>query len=195
VGEVGQQAGPAASTPALDGADRYLEDSRSILDGVALHIDEHQRGTLLEGQVSQGGGDVEPQLSLRSMIWTCCYCGTGRSFCLLVRQRHGRPRLTAPDSVQAGVDDDPVQPGRHGCVSAEGVRIAECGDEPILYRVRCLFRIAKSADRNRPQSLTVAADDLAEGVRVTIHMPGEQELVGRIRVRDRRLASPASPEP
>jgi hypothetical protein len=113
----------------------------------------------------------------------------------LVRQRYRRPHLTAPDSVQTGVDDDPVQPGRHRGVAAEGVRTAECGDERILHRICRFFRIAKGAECDRPQSVTVAADDLAEGLRVASHMHGEQELVGRIGVCDRRLASPASPEP
>jgi len=53
MGEVGQQASPAASAPALDRADRHVKDSRSILDRVALHIDEHECGALLEGQLRQ----------------------------------------------------------------------------------------------------------------------------------------------
>jgi hypothetical protein len=71
MGEVGQQASAAASAPALDRADRHVKDSRSILDRVALHIDEHERGTLLEGQLGQRHGHLEPQLSLWSMIRTC----------------------------------------------------------------------------------------------------------------------------
>ena len=128
------------------------------------------------------------------MIWTCRQCAAERPFCLLVRQRHRRPDLAAPDAVQAGVDDDPVQPRRHRRVAAEGVRTAECGDECILHGVRRLLRITESAEGDRPQPVTMAADEFAEGVRVAVHMPREQQFVSRIGVRDRRLAS-ASPEP
>ena len=174
MGEVGQQARTAASAPALDRADRHVKDSRGILDRVALHIDEHERCTLLEGQLGQRSGDVEPQLSLWSMIRTCRQHAAGRFLSLLVGQRHRRPHLTAPDAIQAGVDHDPVQPRRHRGVTAEGVRSPEGGDERILYRVRRLLRIAKGAEGDRPQPVTVAADELAEGVSVTVHMPGEQ---------------------
>jgi hypothetical protein len=195
MGEVGQQASAAASAPALDRADRHVKDSRSVLDRVALHIDEHERGALLEGQLCQRGGDVEPQLSLWSMVWACRQYAAGRSLCLLVRQRHRRPHLTAPDAIQAGVDHDAVQPCRHRGVTAERVRSSESRDECILYRVRRLLRIAKSTESDRPQPVTVAADELAERVRVTVQMSGEQYLVGRIGVRDRRLTPPANPEP
>jgi hypothetical protein len=54
------------------------------------------------------------------------------------------------------------------------VRSPEGRDERILYRVRRLLRIAKGAEGDRPQPVTVAANELAEGVSVTVHMPGEQ---------------------
>jgi hypothetical protein len=186
VGQEGQQASAAASTSALDRADRHIKDSRGILDRVALHVDEHQRGTLLEGQVGERSSDVEPQLLLRSMVWTCRHCAANRLFCLLVRQRHRWPDLAAPDAVQARVDHDPVQPRRHRCVTAEGMCTPECGDERILYRIRRLLRITEGAESDRPQPVTVTADEFAEGVRVAVHMPGEQQPVSRIGVRDRR---------
>jgi hypothetical protein len=57
--EVGQQASTAASTPALDRANRHIKDSRGILHRVALHIDEDKRGALLEGQAGQRSRYVE----------------------------------------------------------------------------------------------------------------------------------------
>jgi hypothetical protein len=174
VGEVRQQASAAASTSALDRADRHIKDSRGILDRVALHVDEHQGGTLLEGQVGECSSDIEPKLLLRRMVWTCRHYAAGRIFGLLVRQRHRWPDLAAPDAVQASVDHNPMQPRGHRCVTAEGTCAPECGDERILYRIRRLLRITEGAQSDRPQPVTVTADEFAEGVRVAVHMSGEQ---------------------
>jgi hypothetical protein len=108
------------------------------------------------------------------MIWTCCQRAAARLRCLLVRQRHCRPHLTAPDAVQAGVDNDPVQPRRHRGVAAESVRPPEGRNERILYCVRRLLRIAEGPQGDRPQPVAVAAEQLAERVRVAVNVPTEQ---------------------
>ena len=104
-------------------------------------------------------------------------------------QRGGRPGAAAADPVQAGVDDDPVQPGGDGGVAAEGVGPAEGGEQRLLDGVGRLLAVAEGAQGHRPQPVAVATDQLAERVRVPVDVGGEQLGVGRRRRPGHRRSS------
>src|SRR5690606_36511526 len=88
----------------------------------------------------------------------------------------GPPDGGTSEPVQAGVDDDPVEPGGHGGIPAVGAGPPERVDQAVLKGVRRLFGIAERTQGNGPQPVTVALDQLTERVRVPAHVPPKQRL-------------------
>ena len=86
----------------------------------------------------------------------------------------GGPGGAAAQPVQCGVHHDPVQPGGDGRLAAEVRGPAEGGDHRVLERVGGLLRVADRAQRDRPQPVPVPAEQLAERLGVSGHMPAEQ---------------------
>ncbi len=83
-------------------------------------------------------------------------------------------------AVEAGVDDDAVQPRRHGGLAAEGAGAAEGGDEGVLHAVGGELGVAHGAQGHRPHAVLVAAEELSEGRVVTLDVQLEQVLVGQL---------------
>ena len=110
----------------------------------------------------RGGGGAAPQLLVE-----------------VVGQGLGQPDLAPAEPVEAGVDDDPVQPGRHRGVPPVGLRAPEGRDHRLLERVRGVLRVAGGAQRHRPEPVAVAREQHPEGRR-------------RRRRRGRRAASRSS---
>jgi hypothetical protein len=81
----------------------------------------------------------------------------------MVGERHGGSRLGPAKAIEARVDDDTVQPRRDLSVAAEG----RCGSvslqKGVLERVGGLFWFSRGAQRNRPQSIAMPADQRREG--------------------------------
>ncbi|OKK02331.1 hypothetical protein AMK26_21900 [Streptomyces sp. CB03234] len=60
--EQGKQPGPASRAAALDGPRRHVQDACGLGDGIALHVHEHQSGTLVGGELFQGGQQFAVQV-------------------------------------------------------------------------------------------------------------------------------------
>ena len=106
----------------------------------------------------------------------------------------GRRAGRAPaHPVQAGVDDNPVQPGHHRGVTAEGGGPAEGRDHRVLQRVGGFLTVTESADRHRPQLVPMAPEQGPERVRVALDMPPQQVVIGQtaIIIRGRSIGSPS----
>ena len=65
--------------------------------------------------------------------------------------------LGGPQPVEAGVDDDPVQPGGDRGVAAEGPGPAVRRDHAVLQAVGGVLGVAHGAQRDRPQPVAVPA--------------------------------------
>jgi hypothetical protein len=53
--EHGKEAGPAPGAAALHRSGRYLQHARGLGDRVALHVDEHEGGALVDRKSGEGG--------------------------------------------------------------------------------------------------------------------------------------------
>ena len=95
----------------------------------------------------------------------------------VVGERIGAPDLVAPQPVQAGVDHDPVQPGRDPRVATERLGPAERGDHRVLEGVGGVRRVAGRAQGDRPEPVAVPAEQGAESLRVTGDVRGQQRTV------------------
>ena len=92
----------------------------------------------------------------------------------------GAAYLRGPEPVEAGVDDDPVQPGGDGGVAAEDAGPAVRRDQAVLQAVGGVVGVAHGAQRDRPQPVAVAGEQHAEGVGVAGDVGGEQLGVGAV---------------
>ncbi len=92
----------------------------------------------------------------------------------VVGQRVGRAHLAPAHPVQAGVDDDPVQPGGDRGVATERLGPAEGRDQRVLQRVGRVLGVAGGAQGDRPEPVPVAGEELTEGVRVAGEVRLEQ---------------------
>ena len=132
-----------------------------------MHIDQDEGQALPGREGREGTVDVDPQLGGCRLVAALGW--------VEVVQRGGRAGGPPPDPVEAGVDHDPVQPGRDGRVAAEAVGPAVGGQQRLLDSVGGLLAVAERAQRDGPESVPVPPDQLAEGVRVSGHV-GRQEL-------------------
>ena len=123
------QPGPAARAARLHGADRAVEHRGDLGDRVALHVDQHQRGALLGGswraRRAPAAALVGRALGRRGRRprRSPSAASRGRRTPRGPRAagRRGAP-CAARMPVEAGVDDDPVQPGGDRGVAAEASR-------------------------------------------------------------------------
>lgn len=89
----------------------------------------------------------------------------------------------SPKPVEAGVDDNAVQPRRHGRITPVGLRTSEGVDETLLHAVRGELAIIGGADGDGPQTIAVPAEQLAKGFRVTGDVSShEGAIVGALEV-------------
>ena len=177
VRDEGQEPGAATGAAALYRADGYSEDLGRLGDGIALHVHEYERGALLGGQFGECGDELPVQI-----LALCGHvCGLVRLQEMVEALRVVGERSTSggglTGAVEAGVDRDPVQPGRHGGLAAERVCRPVGGDEGVLDGVGRLFPVAEGAYRHGPEAVAVTSDDLAEGFAVAVDVPGEEFAV------------------
>jgi hypothetical protein len=92
----------------------------------------------------------------------------------VVRQWIGASYLRRPQPVEAGVDDDPVQPRRNRRVAAEAAGPPERRDQPVLEAVGGLLAIAGRAQGDRPEPVAVTGEELAERLWIARDVRGEQ---------------------
>ena len=154
-----RQGNPPTRAPGLHGALRDAEQLGGLGHRQLLHVDEDDRLTLGLGQPREGGREVDPALGRRVLVARRRQVG--------VAERHGRAGGAAPHPVEAGVDHDPVEPGRDGRVPPVGGRVAERRQQCVLQGVRGVLAVAHGPQRDGPQPVAVAADELGERVRVT----------------------------
>ncbi len=157
VAETHGEPGPAAGAPALDRPLGDAEDPGRLGHRVAVHVDQDQRGPLLRGEFGERlRGPAAP------VSWSSSGAAGSRagwpnsSRCR--RQRHRRMGLPAPDPVQAGVHDDPVQPGRHRRVAPEAGGGAVGREQGVLQGVGGLLAVTDGAQRHRPEPVAVPPD-------------------------------------
>ena len=138
-----------------------------------MHVDEHQRHPLALGQPVEGLAHVEPGLDRRVAV-----VQVGQvELTEVAGPAHGH--LLAAQPVQAGVDDDAVQPGGDGGLAAEGVGAPERGDERLLHGIRGQLAVGGRAQRDGVHPVAVPAEELTEGgTTVTVDVPLEQLVVG-----------------
>ena len=173
VGEPGQQPGPAARAPALDRALRDADYLGRIGDRVVEHVDQDQRDLLIVRQLAERGHHLERQSRCRrpDQHWR----RPMRSRRAAARHRwRPRPGRAPAHPVQAGVHDDPVQPGRDGGLAAEARRAPEGRDHRVLQRIRRVLGVVQRPDGNRPQPVPVPGEQLAEGIGVAVDMQPQQ---------------------
>lgn len=162
----------ATVTSALDGAGRDVEDCRRLVDGHALEIDQHDGQPLIVGEPRQRVGDLHDRFALRDVVARVGYGGERFG----VVRHHGANPATA-HSVEAGIDDDPVQPGRELCVATEARRLPERGQERVLNGVLGLVGIAEGTQRHGPGPVPMPRDENAEGPRVAVDVAAQQGRV------------------
>ena len=178
--EKGKQSGSAPCATALHRAGRDVKDAGGLGDGVGLHVHEDEGGPLLGGQGGQGG----EQFAVQVLSFGGRLSGFVRfqklieSFGVIHRRGSARGGLTG--SVQTRVDGDPVQPRGDGGLTAEGVCGAEGGNESVLHGVRGLFAITERPQGHGPEAVTMAANELTEGVRFACDMLIQEILVAGV---------------
>jgi len=170
------QPGPPARAAALDRALGHTEQPGGIGDRQALDVDEHDRGALVVGEGGERPVDLYPQLEAVEVV---ARVGDPpmAGLAVLLGERHGRARLAPAHPVEAGIDHDPVQPGRDGGLTPERRGVAERRDERVLERVRSVLGITGGAQGHRPHPVAVATYELPERVLVPGHVGCEQGLV------------------
>ena len=93
---------------------------------------------------------------------------------VLVRERDCWANCPPPQRIQAGVDDDAVQPGGDGRVAAIGAGMAVRGQQRVLQGVSCVLTVPGGAQRDGPQPVAMTAYQLRERVPVACDVRGEQ---------------------
>jgi hypothetical protein len=177
MGDQRQESGSAARAAALDRAGGNAENAGRLGHRVALHVDQDESGSLIDGKSAQRFEELAVEV--------VAFSGSGRG---LVRFEElfqafgvidGRrlPGCGFAGAVQAGVHRDAVQPGRDGGLPAEGVRCPVGGDQGVLDGVGGFLPVSLGAQGHGPEPVTMAAHELAEGVLVTRDMAGEEVLI------------------
>ncbi len=147
---------PPSGAARLDRALGDVEHLGGLAHRHRVHVDEHERLPLVLGQPGQRGTHVERGLG--------AVVGVNGVRRLLLGQRDRGPRLAPPHAVEAGVDDDAVQPRRDGRVATEPVGPAIGRHERVLQRVGGLLAVAERAQRDGPQPVAMTAHQLTERV-------------------------------
>jgi len=150
IGAVGEFPGDRGSelAPVFTTEIRWSEGPR--------HLHRPLEHRLPLGQLHQRLAHVEPGLDRRVVV-----VQVGQvELTEVAGAAHGH--LLAAQPVQAGVDDDAVQPGRDGGLAPEGVGTPERGDERVLYGIRGQLAVGGGAQRHRVHPVAVPAEQLAE---------------------------------
>lgn len=174
MGELRGQPGASPRTAALHGADRHIEDARSLRYRVPLHIDEDEGSTLFGGEGGQGreqfalkvlalSGSLGRLMGLHELIEP-----------LRVVNGRGLPGRGLADPVEAGVDGDAVQPGGDGGLTPEGMGCAEGGDQGVLYGIGRFLAVSQGTQRHGPQPVAVPSYELTEGIGVAGYVASEE---------------------
>ena len=171
VPEQHREAVPAAGRPALHRALLGAEHGGGLGDRHALHVDQHHRGAL--GQREPGERLLDGERGDPGGHRVARHGDVG-----VVVERVRPVVAPAADPVEAGVQDDLVQPGGHRGLAAPARGGPEGREHRVLEGVRRVVRVAEGAHREGPEPVGVAPDDLGEGVRVAVDVRGEQRLVG-----------------
>lgn len=175
--EHGQQPCPAARASAFHGAGGYVEDASRLGHGVALHIDQYQCGSLIDGELCQRGQELAVEILTlgRGLGGFMRFEELLEALGVVDRGGFPRGRLTRP--VKTGVHGDAMKPCGDGGLPAEGVGSPEGRDQSVLDCVRGLLAVAQSAQRDGPEPVAVAPYELTEGVGVPRDMAGQKILV------------------
>jgi len=138
------------------------------------------------------GRDLEQRLVHQQAELFVGHGVTGRRelVVIVLGQRDGGPGLTSAHPVEAGVDDDAVQPGGDGGVRSEAGGRAVGGEERILQGVRGLLGVTRGAQRDRPHPVAVAAYEFRECMGIACGMRTDQLNIG-----DMRSGAIAAPRP
>jgi hypothetical protein len=162
--------GSSPSAAALHRAARHLQHLSRVLDRVAHHVDEDQGRALVGGQALQRGRNLHGDLALARLVGQRRVALGGLDQLVV----GDRPDGLAAHPVEAGVDDDPVQPGGDGRLTPEGAGLAVGGDEGVLHGVGGLVGVAERAQGDGPHAVAVPLDDLAERVGIPVDVRGQQ---------------------
>jgi hypothetical protein len=203
VGEQYGEPGAPARAAGLDGADRAVEHLRCLGHGVALHVHEHERRALLLGEGAERVEHHAPALGPLGEVGGVLGGVRGRvrraavAVLLQVVGERLRPaHLRGPDPVQAGVHDDPVQPGGDRGLPAERPGAAVRRHHAVLEAVRRVLGIAHGAQCHRPEPVAVPGEQHPERLVVAGDVGGEQLGVGAdVRPHRVRHRSPPPPRP
>ena len=164
-------AAPTAGAPRLDRPLGHAEHLGGLGDPQAVHVDEDEGESLPFGQLRQRRSDVERGLGRGVVV-----VPVGEVEGVVLGQWLGRPPAAEP--VEACVDDDAVQPRRHGGLAPERVGPPERREEPVLNRVGGHLAVAAGPDGHGPHPVAVPAEQLAERVRVARAVRGDELGVG-----------------
>ena len=173
--EVGQRSS-TSRTARFHGAFSNAEDVGGLVDRHGIHIHEDKRRPL---SLREGGErllDIKLHLEGGVAITWVRQLNLGQ----LTR------RLAPPEPVQAGVDNDAVQPGRDCGITPVCVGAPEGRQERVLHGIRSQLGVAARAQRDRPHAVLVAPEHLTEGVRMSLEMgPNERAIIQRADVIER----------
>ena len=133
---------------------------------------QDQGQPVARGELLEGSADVKPDVDTGVMV-----VGVSQKAKVGVRQM--RDGLVTAQTVQTGVDHDPMQPCGDGGLTSERLGPPERGDERLLYGVGGHFRVAGGPQGQRPHPIAVAPEQLAEGVRVARTVCREHVAVGQ----------------
>ncbi len=142
-----------------------------------MHVDQDERQSLALRQPGQRLLDVQAHVDGVVVV-----AGLGR---VVVIEVDGGTLPAQP--VQARVHGDPVQPGGHLRVTAEGPGPAEGVEEGVLDGVGGELGVTGRAQGDRPHTVTVPAEDLPERLGVPLLVTAQQaEVVDLGQVRRHR---------
>ena len=137
-------------------------------------IDERNGLALILGKLSEGSRNVELQFTSGDAVLGIRQRDAGLLF---HRKGHGRTGAASAHAIEAGVHDDSVQPGRDLGVTTELRGTAVGGDQRILQGIGSVLRVTGGLESHGPQSISVTAHDLGEGIRVPGDVGREQLAV------------------
>lgn len=142
-----------------------------------MHVDQDEHDPLVLGKASQRRAHVETDLGLTMSVVGVDHVDVGSVASAT------QDIALAAKAIEAGVDDDAVQPRGHSRITAIGAGAAERVDEAVLDAVGSELTITRGAHGDSPESIAVPAEELTEGVGVTRDMSGhEGAIVGALEV-------------
>lgn len=169
-GQQGRQPRPRPGAPALDRPLRYVEQPGGVGHRVAVHVDGQDRSALLCGQAHQCLAHHDRRLDVCRPI--------GHRTVILDEFRNGR--TVAPQPVQAGIDDNPVQPTADCRVVTERAGRSVRGEQGLLQGVVGILGGLATPPRKPMQLRAMAPNQLLKRTAVTGDVSGKQSGVAAI---------------